>query len=298
MKKIIYLISGLAVTFLLTFNFSGCVDQDFGDIEPRVDTTLLKANTTIAELKSIYTGSLTRLTNTTFFNRDSILIEGIVISDDTEGNFYKTLVIEQEDGSAAIEVKIEKTNLFLEYKRGQRVVIYCNGLYLGDYGGLTQLGSYYTENNVQQMGGITGEKNINDRIFKKGDTMVNIAPKVINRSSLVGENMSKLVEVQNVQFDSLYYPGTTIVLPYADKATGESLDHPLQGCIDNYTSTDSYGNVKSLLVVRTSGYSKFANKQIPVLKGTIRGILSFYNGTFQIIIRDLEDVDLTQSRCL
>lgn len=293
MKKILYLICGLAVAILLTFNFSGCVDQSFDDIEPRVDTTLLKANTTIAELKSMYTaGTITELNSSTFFNRDSILIEGIVISDDTEGNFYKTLVI--QDASAAIEVKIEKTNLFLEYKRGQRVVIYCNGLYLGDYGGLTQLGSYYTENGVKQMGGIQGEAIINSHLFKKGGTMVPVTPLVIDKSSLNGLNMSKLVEVRNVQFDSLYYPGTNIILPYADKATGESLDHPLQGCVDNYT--DSFG--KSLLVVRTSGYAKFADKKIPVLKGTIRGILSFYNGTFQIIIRDVDDVDFTQSRCL
>ncbi len=287
MKKIIYLISGLAILFLLTFNFSGCVDQDFEDIEPRVDTTLLIANTTIAELKSMYPGSLFQLSDTTFFNRDSIIIEGIVTSDDKTGNFYKTIVI--QDASGAIEVKLDKTNLSNDYKLGQRLIIYCNSLYLGDYGGLIQIGSAYTENGYKQIGGMEGDVIINKHVFRKGETPVPVTPLVINPSLLTAANISKLVKVENVQFETLYFPGTTTPLTYADKASGESLDHILKGCIDNYNSN---------LVGRSSGFASFANKPISNLKGSVVGVLSYYNGTFQLIIRDLNDINFTEARCL
>ena len=146
MKKTIYTIGAIAVAALFTINFSGCVDQDFDDIKPVSDSTSLKANTTIAELKAIYPGKLYQITDVTSNVNDSIIIEGIVTSDDQAGNFYKQIFI--EDATGGIEVRLNKTGLYNEYKRGQRVVVYCNDLYLGDYGGQIQLGSTYNNNGL------------------------------------------------------------------------------------------------------------------------------------------------------
>lgn len=287
MKKIIYILGSLTLTILLSINFSGCVKQNFDDIEPRVDTTSLVPNTTIAQLKALYTGSLLKLTDSTFYDRDSIIIEGIVVSDDTKGNFYKSIVIEQEDGSAAIEVKLDKTNLSNDYKRGQRVLIYCNNLYLGDYYGLIQLGSTYTENHYEQLGGIEGDILIKKHVFRNGGTLVPMTPMVLSPSALNVANVSKLVTVEKVKFSTRIVPGSSpeIVLTFADKHSGESVDHLLAGF------TDVYSN----LVVRTSGYAEFANNPLPDGWLNITGVLSYYTGSttnYQLIIRDLNDIKI------
>jgi len=286
MKKITYIIGGIALAILLSFNFSGCIDQSFDDIAPRVDTTSLVANTTIAELKSIYNGDLLRLTDTTFSNRDSIVIKGYVTSDDEAGNYYKTIVI--QDATGGIEVKLDKTTLYNDYKRGQLVVIYCNNLYLGNYGGLIQLGSTYTENYYTQLGGIEGDVMINKHIFKNGKTLQPVTPLTFQANTLSFSNVSKLIRVDNVEFIKITSPINGSRLTYADKVGGESIDHTLDVC----------GLTITNFVLRSSGYAKFANDTIPSLKGSITGILGYYNGTFQLVIRDLKDVDLVNpTRC-
>lgn len=287
MKKITYIISGITLVILLSFNFSGCIDQSFEDIQPRVDTTSMTRNTSIAELKSMYPGSLFKLTDTSFYNRDSIIIEGYVTSDDEAGNFYKTIVIQDETGG--IEVKLDKTTLYNDYKRGQRVIIYCNNLYLGDYGGLIQIGSAYTENGYKQLGGIEGDVMIKKHVFKNGNTLAPRTPITLTPSMLTPSNLSRLVRVNDVQFTTVISPETGNPLTFADKVGGESVDHILRGC------PDAWG---SKLVVRSSGFAKFANEPIPNLNGSIVGILSYYNGTYQLLVRDLNDINFVNSRCL
>lgn len=270
---------------LLTFNFSSCIDKSFDDIQPRLDTTSMTANTTIAELKSVYPGTLVKLTDTTFYNRDSILIEGIVISDDKDGNFYKTIVI--EDATGGIELKLDKTTLYNDYRRGQRVIIYCNELYLGDYGGLIQLGSTYTENEYQQIGGIEGDVMINKHVFRNGGTLVSKTPITFEASTLTPANLSMLIKIDNAEFQKVTLLGDTKRLTFADKVGGESIDHYLEVC----------GIPTTNLVLRSSGFAKFANDTIPSLKGSVTGILSYYNGTYQLMIRDLKDINFVNPRC-
>ena len=51
------------------------------------------------------------------------------------------------------------------------------------------------------------------------------------------------------------------------------------------------------LILRTSGYSSFASDSTPVLNGTITGVLSIFGDTYQLTIRDLDDVDMEGDRC-
>jgi hypothetical protein len=287
MKKITYILGGFALASLLVFSFPGCIDDTYSDIEPIADTTSMAANTTIAELKSMYPGSLVKLTDTTFNQRDSIIIEGIVTSDDKAGNFYKSIFIEDETGG--IEVKLEKTTLYNDYKRGQRIVIYCNGLYLGDYGGLIEIGSVYTENEYRQLGGLEGDVIINKHVFRKGKTLVPVTPLTLTPGLLKASSLSRLVKVYNVQFTTIVSPETGERLTYADKTGGQSVDHILKGCSYTYPSTT--------FVLRTSGFAKFANDTIPSKNGSIVGILSIYNNTYQLIVRDLNDVNFNITRC-
>ncbi|MHC1703783.1 MAG: DUF5689 domain-containing protein [Tenuifilaceae bacterium] len=285
MKKILYIAGGFALAILMAINFSGCIDKEYQDIEPRIDSTSINANTTIAELKSMYPGKLLKLTDTTFYQKDSIIIEGIVISDDKAGNFYKSIVI--QDATAGIEVKINKTTLYNDYKRGQRVIIYCNNLYLGEYGGLVQLGTVFTENGVTQIGGMEGDIIINNHVYKKGKTLAPVTPMNLLPSHLTSSNFSKLVKVDDIEFLKITSPENGSRLTFADKIGKNSVDHTLDGCSQTYLN----------LVLRTSGYSKFAGDTIPSRKGSVVGILSYYNGTFQLMLRDLKDINFVNPRC-
>jgi len=228
MKKILEITSGILLAILMISNFSGCIDLSYQDIEPRIDSTSIEANTTIAELKSVYLGELVRITDATFYQKDSIFIEGIVTSDDKAGNFYKSIVI--QDATAGIEVKINKTTLYNDYKRGQQVLIYCNDLYLGEYGGLVQFGTLYTENGVTQLGGMEGDVIIKKHIFKKGKTLVQLTPMTLLPANLTSNNFSKLVKVDDVEFLRITSPEDNSRLSFADKVGRNSVDHTLDGC--------------------------------------------------------------------
>ncbi len=285
MKRIAFINLVVLAALALQVNFTSCVDKDFGTIEPLNDSTLLVANTTIAELKAIYSEGILPLNSTSIAGRDSILIEGIVVSDDKVGNFYKTIVI--QDATGGIEVKLDKTTLYNEYPRGKRVVVYCNNLYLGNYGGIVQLGSTATEHGITELSGLEGDIIINMHVFKKGRTLVNVEPLVIDGNGLNTNNFSRLVRFENVQFKVLNLPGSASRFTYADAIGKNSISHELMGCPGSYT----------LLFVRSSGYSRFAADTIPSGMGDVTGVLGYYNGDYQLVIRDLADVAFDFPRC-
>lgn len=284
MKKLQYIFTGLILAVLAVLSVPSCVDFSYDDIEPRIDSTTLTANTTIAELKSIYPGKLYQLSDTSFYQRDSIIIEGTIISNDKQGNFYKSLFI--DDGTAAIEVKLNKTTLYNDYKLGQKIVVYCNNLYLGDYGGQIQLGSMYYNSGVPTISGMEGDVIIKKHVFKKGNTVSEVSPIVMSTSLLNASNICRLVQFDNVQIADTLSPITGKTYTYADAVNKLTINHVFN------TQSRSYSN----LVLRTSGYSRFAGDTINTKMGTIVGVLTYYNGTYQLIIRDLNDVKFDQPR--
>lgn len=284
MNKVKYIIAGILVTLGFTLTMPSCIDFSYDDIEPRIDSTTLVANTTIAELKSIYPGELYQLSDSSLYLRDSIIIEGTVISDDKEGNFYKSLFI--EDATGAIEVKLNKTTLYNDYKRGQKVVIYCNNMYLGDYGGQIQLGSIYRNNGVWEISGLEGDVIIKQHVFKKGTTLQEVTPLVMTSAELKTTNIGRLVQFNNAEIKDTLSSITGQIYTYADAENKITINHALVS--GSFTVTN--------LVLRTSGYSKFAGYTINTKSGSITGILTYYNGTYQLLVRDLADIKFDQPR--
>ena len=76
-----------------------------------------------------------------FADRD-VYIKGKVISNDEEGNIYKSLHI--QDHTAGIELKLNN-NVGLKYKYGTWVYVRLNGLYLGNYRMMLSLGGAPSE---------------------------------------------------------------------------------------------------------------------------------------------------------
>lgn len=107
---------------------------------------------TIAELKGMYIDEFGQIshngvnsgwTNTKYLLiEDDLYIKGKVISDDDEGNVYKSLHI--QDHTSGIELKLNN-NVGLRYKYGSWVYVRLSGLYLGNYRMMLSLGAEPSE---------------------------------------------------------------------------------------------------------------------------------------------------------
>ena len=109
---------------------------------------------TIAELKYAFgdisnTGVNSAWSNTKYklvgediFAHEDVYIKGVVTSDDTEGNVYKSLYIQDE--TSGIELKLNN-NVGIRYKKGTWVYVRLTGLYLGNYRMMLSLGGAPSE---------------------------------------------------------------------------------------------------------------------------------------------------------
>ncbi len=201
----------------------------------------------------------------------NIVIGGQVIANDSEGNFYKTLVL--QDSTAGIEISINAYGLQGTYPLGKRVHVKCEGLYLGDYGGITKLGSEYE-------GGIgrIEEPLVKYHLFvDDAEYPLNIEFKKMNE--LTPRDLNTLVKFDSVQF-KLSELGKT----YADA----------ENLIDGEIQLQD--PQKNSITVKTSGYANFASDSIPSGMGQITLVYSEYNGSSQFQIRNINEVKLDNPR--
>jgi hypothetical protein len=287
MKKSIYL-AFAAMALLGSTTLTGCqADMDAPDnVEP---VATLDRNISIADLKSLYADK-TEIVDT-MPNGDHYIIKGRVISSDASGNIYKSLVIQDE--TAALAFSVNQSNLSVMYPLGQEIVVDMTGLYMGyyhelqqcgwlsdPYNGEAQLGFMaldYFKNHAQ----LTGYPNTSYSTINYGDTRpsdkmyVTVADFSTLPSS--GEDLrgmqSQLVEFRNVHFKGA---GTQTFAAYQETV--------------NDTLVNAQG---ATLIARTSGYSNFYNNKLPEGTGSVRGILSYYGGSWQLLFRDTNDINIT-----
>lgn len=239
----------------LAFTFTSCVKGEFDEPPINIPKVDFEANTTIAELKSMYPNALDSIS-------EDIIIKGIVTANDESGNLYKKIVMQDETGG--IELDLDKTYLYNDYHVGQRLYVKCKGMYIGRYNGLPELGYIYTG----KIGRLP-EVMIKDHLFLDSLPGSVPEPMAVDPNSLDISMLNKLVKLTNVTFIDA---GDTWAP--AD-AYGE---HGLEG-VD-----------PGKFIVRTSNYANFAGMTVPSGAGTIQGILGIYNSTYQLTIRDTADI--------
>lgn len=262
MKKSINIKSLILIGIIgLTTFVSSCVKQEFAEPEAIIPSFSVPSGATlltIQQLKARHTvmGELDSIT-------DDVYIKGVVTGNDQFGNIYKTLYI--QDSTSGIVLSLNKTSLYNEYKQGQLIYVKCKNLVLGDYGGTPQLGGVYNGGTGQ-----LPEIFIVDHLFKAGMPGAVPAPIHVRASSeLIPDNLSKLVILDSCSFSEAGLPFVS----------------------DNLT-TERGLKLKdgTLITVRTSNYAAFKNDIIPAGKGTVIGLLGLYNGTYQLVIRHIDDV--------
>lgn len=278
------------MTLLGAVALSSC-QADMDDPGLKTPESTIQANTTIADLKTAMWKDDTNYATLCPKKEDGTdyIIKGRVISSDASGNIYKGLYIQDE--TAAITLSINQNSLYNQYRIGQEVVLNVTGLYIGKYAGLEQIGGYGEYNGTPQVSFMT-YMSFKEHVQLNGIPSTNMqyipfgspAPEngdpycikatiaQINgctTSDEVRAMQSQLVELQNVQFEQ---GGLETFAPYQENASKNL--------------TDASGQT---IIVRNSGYANFYNQTLPAGTGNVRGMLSYFNGTWQIILRSYAD---------
>lgn len=257
MKRITLLLTVIAAIL------AGC------NLEPDVapmPTFIGEANTTIAELLAMHPIG-TEDSYDSIPLGSNIIICGYVTTSDEWGNNYKYINIEDETG--AIQIKINNTALYKKYKIGQRIYVKCDGLVLGDYRKLPQLGLWANG----KMESIPSFKTYL-YIFPDGAPMGGLNPIDMTTIPAANDIPSTMYNRKVRLLDATFVEGG--MATFSEPGAASSHDIKMS---DGTTA-----------VLRTSNYATFAGQTLPVGTGNITGILTRYNNYVQIVINSPDDL--------
>ena len=188
----------------------------------------MEVNTTIAALKDMYVAN----GNKPITIEDDIIVGGQVTTSDKDGNLYKSFYIQDE--TAGIEVKVGKNGLYNEYKLGQWVYVKCEGLTVGDYNGMIQIG-YSDPSGEYETSYIEHSAIINTHVFK-GPYAEPVEPVVITEAQLHDKvNLGRLVTIRDLKYDDHVF-----ILAYVDP-NGDRKDYTNNGIFIDEEGPDNYG---------------------------------------------------------
>lgn len=231
------------------------------------------------------------------------VLKGRVVSSDASGNIYKSIVVQDE--TAAIALSVNQSSMYIDYRMGQEVLINATDLWVGQYNGYIQLGmlgqyngmpqitfmAYDVFQNHTQLNGLPDQefKYVNYGKPQPAENPYCLIFKNFSEIPAAGAPyinvMSQLVEFPNVSFVDAGKPDESKD-PDADGNYPLMTFAPYQDNADRKIR-DSNGQT---LIVRCSGYSSFYNDPLPEGVGTVRGILSRYGSSWQLLLRGTEDL--------
>lgn len=301
MNKLKSYIIGAVAAIAVAGGLASC--QDHFD-EPSLGqgaVATLKANTSIRELKEWMWRTDLNYCDTVFTrdyflgNSDNphegehVVISGRVISSDYAGNCFKYIILQDETG--ALSFSINSYNLYLEYRRGQEIVVDLTGLFAGKYRGLFQIGfpSWNSSNNGYETSFLAPEMFVSHRELNGWPQIEKLDTIEISSFSELGTApddlikwQSQLIRINNVTFSQssdAAAEGITTLSTYHSSGISQTI-------------TASDGTTGA---VRTSGYANFWNMELPEGAVDVILIASYYgsndsNAAWQFTLIDAEGI--------
>ena len=275
--------SHIASLLLMAGIFTAC-DEDIACPPMYVPTTSLQANTTIADLKAAYWDDATNYIKQigTKENGEHVIIAGRVISSDHTGNIYKSIYIQDKTGALTFSVDTgDLDSLSQRYKTGGEVVIDLTDAYIGKYAGLQQVGapgeyngtpqaSFMELEDFEKHAHVNGFPDLS--LIDTITTTIDEINGIKNNAEKLRQWQSQLIRLDDVTFEN---GGITTFA-----------ENPTISTSTNQTLMDASGNQ---IIVRNSGYATFHGRMLPAGTGSVVGVLGYYNGTWQILLRDYTD---------
>ncbi|KXX70309.1 DUF5689 domain-containing protein [Flammeovirga sp. SJP92] len=264
----------LLISSFISMAFFGCTKEDEIDgpgTDPEVPSDV-EVNSTIADVLAMYESN--KDGDDDFFQvTEELTFAGTVISSDETGNVYKYITVQDEAGNG-IQVKLNATNLYQSFPQGRKVAIKAEDMYIGNYGGLVQLGGLYND----ALGSIEEDAIANHVFLQEGEAALP-TPTTIDLDALpenIGDLYNTLVKVTGVQFAQ------------------EGVEFASQE--NNSTNLDLVNKNGESIILRSSKYATFAGETVPSKSGDITAILTVFNGTLQLTLVNLEDIDFNNDR--
>ena len=261
---------------LVLLTLCSCVKNDgFDQIEEKCDLNLVSTKT-IEEIYNIAGDSVKKY-------RDDDIIEGFVVSNDQSGNFFKTLAIQARNGSSGFSISIDHTDLYTKYNPGRKVYIQLKGLYTEIDNNALKIGDLFIDRFSNETVGRIAYPGFEEVLMNSCEVIdENQLVSTLTLDAISDTNLNTLVEFKDVQF-----------ITESIRSTFYDVENDEGGSASNLVLEDTSGNE---LIFRTSAFADFALLDVPAGSGTIRGILTKFKGTYQLLIRSLSDLDLTKER--
>lgn len=287
MKKIKF----IALAFL-ALTLGSCMGDGYADPDltekvpasPWGNNSLREKNViSIADLKTQFATIINSDNGYKLIEKD-MMIKAVVTGNDVSGNIYNQVSV--QDASGAIIIAINGSGLSGYLPVGQEILVNLKGLYIGSYKKLPQIGGVNTKLSDGSLGMGKIERAIWNEHFKilnpgEADAST-VVPEEFDLTKLtdaayMDANVGKLMTLKKVKFASAN--GTNVWAPDDSNTSLELIDAETGKRISS-----------SNLVVRNSGYSKFANEVVPQGVFDITGIFTRYNNTWQIVLRSTDDL--------
>ena len=287
MKKIKF----IALAFL-ALTLGSCMGDGYADPDltekvpasPWGNNSLREKNViSIADLKAQFATIINSDNGYKLIEKD-MMIKAVVTGNDVSGNIYNQVSV--QDASGAIIIAINGSGLSGYLPVGQEILVNLKGLYIGSYKKLPQIGGVNTKLSDGSLGMGKIERAIWNEHFKilnpgEADAST-VVPEEFDLTKLtdaayMDANVGKLMTLKKVKFASAN--GTNVWAPDDTNTSLELIDAETGKRISS-----------SNLVVRNSGYSKFANEVVPQGVFDITGIFTRYNNTWQIVLRSTDDL--------
>lgn len=287
MKKIKFIALAFLALTLGSCMGDGYADPDLTEKVPAApwgNNSLREKNViSIADLKTQFATVINSDNGYKQIEKD-MMIKAVVTGNDVSGNIYNQVSV--QDASGAIIIAINGSGLSGYLPVGQEILVNLKGLYIGSYKKLPQIGGVNTKLSDGSLGIGKIERAIWNEHFKilnpgEADAST-VVPEEFDLTKLtdaayMDANVGKLMTLKKVKFASAN--GTNVWAPDDTNTSLELIDAETGKKIN-----------KNNLVVRNSGYSKFANEVVPQGVFDITGIFTRYNNTWQIVLRNTDDL--------
>ena len=287
MKKIKFIALAFLALTLGSCMGDGYADPDLTEKVPAApygNNSLREKNViSIADLKTQFATIINSDNGYKLIEKD-MMIKAVVTGNDVSGNIYNQVSV--QDASGAIIIAINGSGLSGYLPVGQEILVNLKGLYIGSYKKLPQIGGVNTKLSDGSLGMGKIERAIWNEHFKilnpgEADAST-VVPEEFDLTKLtdaayMDANVGKLMTLKKVKFASAN--GTNVWAPDDTNTSLELIDAETGKRISS-----------SNLVVRNSGYSKFANEVVPQGVFDITGIFTRYNNTWQIVLRNTDDL--------
>ena len=214
---------------------SGCYDDHD---EPLSSTFEEYANSTIAQLRGLCKGD-----DCYIVAEDRICI-GRITSSDREGNFYRSVTI--EDNSGGLEVKLGTYNIASQYPVGLMVALHLKGTALMIEDGVVQMGlpPQSFDSTPREM----EAQEVIDNHLIRSNSITPIKPSICNIESLDLSLCGQFIRIESI-----------IHAPLTEDSEEEY-----------YRFVDEKNNT---LFIYISQYADFADSEVPTSKISVQGIL-------------------------